>query len=68
MPLYDVLCPGCGTVSEVLLASSVAPACPHCGSTEARRLVAGVAPPGKSKAMASAARARARREGHLSNF
>lgn len=68
MPLYDIHCPACDATHEVLLRHGEAPHCPACGSDAVQRLVSGVAPAGKSRALASAARAQARREGHLSNF
>ncbi len=68
MPLYDFHCSQCDKSVELLAAYDKTPACPACGSDRMQRLMGGTAPPGKSKAIVSAARARARREGHLSNF
>ncbi|MCB2060126.1 MAG: zinc ribbon domain-containing protein [Novosphingobium sp.] len=68
MPLFDFHCPHCDQTVELLLRAADPAACPKCGGTDLKRLVSRVSPPGKSKAMASAARAQAGREGHLSNF
>ncbi|MBT0666917.1 zinc ribbon domain-containing protein [Novosphingobium profundi] len=68
MPLYDFHCPECTAAFELLMRSSDTPVCPNCGNTALERLVSRVSPPGKSKALIAAGRARAKREGHLSNF
>jgi putative FmdB family regulatory protein len=68
MPLYDYLCPACGHRFEALARSSCdIPACPQCAATPERQVSAPVAP-GRSKAIISAARRQAAREGHFSNF
>ena len=68
MPLYDFHCPSCDKTVELLLRISDEPVCPECGSKELKRLISRVSPPGKAKGIAAAARAQAKREGHLSNF
>jgi putative FmdB family regulatory protein len=68
MPLYDYHCAACDKDFELLVRYADRPACPGCGTLEIKRLVSGVAPAGKAKAAASAMRAAAAREGHLSNF
>ncbi len=68
MPLYDFHCPDCDQNSELLARFENTPPCPHCGSTHLQRLVSGTSPPGTSKDLIKAGRARAAREGHLSNF
>jgi len=68
MPLHDFRCPACDTVFELLVRSSEVPACPTCGTDKIERQTSLIAPAGRAKAMASAMRAAAAREGHLSNF
>jgi putative FmdB family regulatory protein len=68
MPLYDFHCPTCDKNVELLVRFDATPPCPSCGSDEMRRLVSGTRAPGKSGEIIKAGRARAAREGHLSNF
>ncbi|AJP74531.1 FmdB family zinc ribbon protein [Sphingomonas hengshuiensis] len=68
MPIYDFHCPKCDGIVELLVRFSDTPGCPACGHAQLERLVGVTAPPGKSAALAKAWRARAGREGHLSNF
>jgi putative FmdB family regulatory protein len=68
MPLFSYHCRKCDKEMELLVDSSTVPVCRHCGSRRLDQLVSRVAPPGRSRAMAKAARAQAGREGHLSNF
>ncbi|MCG6204767.1 zinc ribbon domain-containing protein [Rhodopseudomonas sp. HC1] len=69
MPLYGFHCGKCDTDSELLVGFADKPRCPHCHSrNKMERLVSRPAPPGKSKGTIQAARARAAREGHLSNY
>lgn len=68
MPLYSYHCSKCDKDVELLIGSSDVPACPTCGSEDMERLVSRTAPEGKSRSLAKSARARAAREGHLSNF
>jgi putative FmdB family regulatory protein len=68
MPLYGFHCADCDSEVELLLGLSERPRCPTCHSRKLTRLVSRPAPPGKSGALAKSARARAAREGHLSNF
>jgi putative FmdB family regulatory protein len=68
MPLYDFHCPDCAVDFELLMRVNDTPICPKCGSHTVNRLISRVSPPGKAKGIAAAARAQARREGHLSNF
>lgn len=69
MPLYDYLCKKCDRTSELLIRSSSSePVCPHCGSKDMQRLLSAPVAPGKSAGIIARSRARAAREGHLSNF
>jgi putative FmdB family regulatory protein len=68
MPLYGFHCAKCDTDCELLAGFGDKPACPACGSRKMTRLVSRPAPPGRSDGVRKAARARAAREGHLSNF
>lgn len=68
MPLYEYICKKCDQRIELLVSSSTNPACPHCGSKRLEKLISAPVPPGKSAAIIAAGRARAAREGHLSNF
>lgn len=68
MPLYDYLCKKCDHSFELLLLSRELPACPKCGSGRLQKLMSPPAAPGKSAAAIAAARARATREGHTSNY
>jgi putative FmdB family regulatory protein len=68
MPLYDFHCAVCDKTSELLVRFDDKPSCPHCGSGAMVRAVSGTSPPGISKGLIKAGRARAAREGHLSNF
>jgi putative FmdB family regulatory protein len=68
MPLYSYHCAGCDKDVELLISFSDTPACPACGSEKMERLVSRTAPEGKSRGIIKAGRARAAREGHLSNF
>ena len=68
MPLYDFHCPSCDKTFELLIRHGAAAACPTCGNDHVERQISATAAPGKMKGIASAARAQAKREGHLSNF
>ena len=68
MPLYTYRCTGCDDVFETLVRSSDVPVCPKCGSAALERQLGTVAPDAKSPGLVKQARARAAREGHLSNF
>jgi len=68
MPIYDYQCQGCGHQFETLVRGGVTPACPRCNSVALDKQVTAPLPPGKSKAKLAAWRARAAREGHLSNY
>ncbi len=68
MPLYSYHCAKCDKDFELLIGVSDTAACPTCKSKKLTRLMSRVAPPGKSNALRKAARARAAREGDLSNF
>ena len=68
MPLYDFHCAACDATSELLIRFDAQPDCPHCGSSAMTRAVSGTVAPGTSKGLIKAGRARAAREGHLSNF
>lgn len=69
MPVYDFECQSCGqTHEQLILGDPVEPLCPACGSRELRKLLGAPSPPGRSKAVISAARRLAAAEGNLSNF
>lgn len=68
MPIYDFHCPQCDTVVELLVRFSDTPACPSCGHPQIERRIGLTAPPSVSAALAKVWRARAAREGHMSNF
>lgn len=68
MPLYEYTCKKCSQSFELLVRSSEIPSCPGCGSSELARLLSPPTAPGKSAAIIAAGRARAAREGHLSNY
>lgn len=68
MPLYDYRCLQCECVSEVLTSASAQCVCPACGSEHVERLVSTPAAPGRSQGLVRAARTRAEREGHFSNY
>jgi len=68
MPLYDFDCQDCGQTFELLVFASDTPACPHCQSQKLHRHVSLPTAEGPSKAIIQRSRARAAREGHLSNI
>lgn len=68
MPIYAYHCPHCDDDFELLVRSTTLVACPQCGATELTKLVSLTAPQMKSPGIIKRARARAAREGHLSNF
>lgn len=68
MPLYDFHCQTCGHRFETLVRSGSTPVCPQCNGIALDKQVSAPIPPGKSKAKLAAWRAKAAREGHLSNF
>jgi putative FmdB family regulatory protein len=68
MPLYPYHCKACEAEFEMLVRASDSPACPSCGSADLQQLVCLPVKEGKSKALKQAWRARAQREGDLSNF
>lgn len=68
MPLYDYTCKKCDQTFELLVRSSTVPECPGCGSRKLAKLVSIPTAPGKSAGIIAAGRARAAREGHLSNY
>jgi putative FmdB family regulatory protein len=68
MPLYGFHCAECDKDSELLLRFSDVPVCPACGSGKMERSVSRVAPELKSDAIKKSWRAKAKREGDLSNF
>jgi len=68
MPIFDFHCLACGQRFELLVRSSTVMQCPQCGSTDLAKCVSAPAPPGKSKGIIAAARRRAAKEGHFSNY
>jgi putative FmdB family regulatory protein len=68
VPLYDFHCSKCTTDFELLVRNSDEPVCPTCGTRQINRLISRLAPAGRAKDVAGAMRAKARREGHTSNF
>lgn len=68
MPLYSYHCTECDKEAELLIASGRTPVCPACGGQKMERLFSRVAPQGKSGGIVKAARARAARAGHFSNY
>ncbi|WKA28597.1 FmdB family zinc ribbon protein [Bradyrhizobium roseum] len=68
MPLYGYHCAKCDEDIELLIGASETPVCPTCGGVDLARLVSRTAPEPKSRRLATSARARAAREGHLSNY
>jgi len=68
MPLYSFHCAKCDRDFELLVGSDETPVCPTCNGKKLERLMSRVAQPGRSRRFAKAMRARAAREGHLSNF
>lgn len=67
MPLYDFNCQKCGKTYELLVKLSSTPVCPDCGGSLEKLLSKPVAP-GQSAGIISSARAKAKREGHFSNY
>ena len=68
MPLYDYQCQTCGHHFETLVRAGSTPVCPQCNSGSLEKQLSAPVAPGKSKAIIAANRARAAREGHLSNY
>ncbi|MBB4197936.1 FmdB family transcriptional regulator [Rhodoblastus sphagnicola] len=68
MPLYSFHCSACAADSELLIRSDEPAICPACGSEKMERLPSWLAPDPKFDKMRKAGRARAAREGDLSNF
>lgn len=68
MPIFDYQCQACGHHFEALVRAGSTPACPQCQSAALDKLLSAPIPPGKSKAKLAAWRAKAGREGHMSNY
>ena len=68
MPLYSYNCQDCDADFEILVRASDTPACPSCGSTKLQQQLAKICNDIKYPAIARSWRARAAREGDLSNF
>ena len=68
MPLYSFHCSACDADSELLIRSEETAICPACGSEKMERLPSWLAPELKMEKIRKAGRARAAREGDLSNF
>jgi putative FmdB family regulatory protein len=68
MPLYDFHCDACDKTFELLLKMTApTPTCPQCGGVM-EKLLSKPADPSKSKEIIASARARAKKEGHFSNY
>ena len=67
MPIHDFRCPQCAATVERLVRGDARPTCDAC-QVPMERLVSKPAAPGQSADLVRAARARARREGHFSNY
>ena len=68
MPLYAFTCTKCNTEFETLVNASNPAECPHCGSTDLARHMSRTNAEGPSKKIIAAGRARAKAEGHFSNY
>ncbi len=68
MPLYSYHCAACETDSELLMRAEETALCPACGSDRMERLPSWLAPELKSDKIRKAWRAKAAREGDMSNF
>ncbi|MEX3672149.1 FmdB family zinc ribbon protein [Paraburkholderia phenoliruptrix] len=68
MPLYDYKCRNCDGRFEILVRAGATATCPHCGSTALDKQVSAPCAPPRSKALITAARRQAAREGHMSNY
>ena len=68
MPLYSFHCAECDGDFEMLMRFDDVAVCPSCGGGKMERLASRVAPELKSDAIKKSWRARAAREGDLSNF
>ncbi|SIT43632.1 FmdB family regulatory protein [Paraburkholderia ribeironis] len=69
MPLYDYVCRNCRLRFETLVRAGTTPVCPRCRrSTELDKQVSAPSAPVRSKAIITAARRQAAREGHFSNY
>ncbi len=68
MPLYSFHCAACDKDFEMLMRFDDTPVCPACGGADMGRLASRVAPELKSDAIKKSWRAKAAREGDLSNF
>jgi putative FmdB family regulatory protein len=68
MPLYGFHCATCDKDVELLMRFDDVAVCPTCGGKDMARLASRVAPELKSDAIKKSWRARAAREGDLSNF
>ncbi len=67
MPLFDFHCAKCAQTFELLAKASSSPACPQCGGPLEKQ-VSRIAPAGHSAGIIASARARAKSEGHFSNY
>lgn len=68
MPIFDFRCTQCDKTVELLIRGSTPPVCPSCGSRSMEKQVSKPAAPGGSAELIRAGRARAKAEGHFSNY
>ncbi|RKT10385.1 putative FmdB family regulatory protein [Paraburkholderia sp. RAU2J] len=68
MPLHDYVCRNCKLRFETLVRAGTTPVCPHCRSTELDKQLSAPSGPARSKAIITAARRQAAREGDFSHY
>ncbi|TDG01952.1 zinc ribbon domain-containing protein [Paraburkholderia guartelaensis] len=68
MPLYDYVCRNCNLRFETLVRANSLASCPRCSGNALDKEVSAPSAPPRNKALITAARSQAAREGHLSNY
>ncbi len=68
MPIFDFRCSKCDKTFELLVRRDATPGCPDCATPAMEKLVSKPAAPGQSAELVRAGRARAKAEGHFSNY
>ncbi|WP_081772077.1 FmdB family zinc ribbon protein [Paraburkholderia nodosa] len=68
MPLYDYVCRNCNLRFETLVRANSLASCPRCSGNALDKEVSAPSAPPRNKALITAARRQAAREGHLSNY